>query len=54
MEQEVKPQLPDINIDIIFCLSLSNQLNIEFFEEDDLVAKVGDLWIKIATISPSY
>jgi hypothetical protein len=37
----------------IFCLISSNLLNIEIFEEVDLIPKVRDLWLSIATISSS-
>ncbi len=29
-------------------------MNIEFFEENDLVPRGGDVWIQIATISPLH
>jgi hypothetical protein len=53
MEQEVKPLLPDTNTYIISLLFSSNLLNIEIFEEVDLVPRVGNLWLPIVVISPS-
>ncbi len=42
----------DTNIDIISPLFSSNLLNIEIFEEIDLVPRVWDLWLPIVAISP--
>ncbi len=44
MEQEVRPLSLDTNTIIISLLFSSNLLNIEIFEEVDLVPNVGDLF----------
>jgi hypothetical protein len=54
MEQEVGPLLLTINTYTIFLQSLSNPLNIELVEEVESIPKVGDLWLFIATVSPSH
>jgi hypothetical protein len=52
--REVRPLLPDININIISFQFLSNPLNIESFEEVESVPRVRDLWLPVAAISPSH
>jgi hypothetical protein len=53
MEHEVRPSSPYTSTHIISSLFSSNTLNIEIFEEVDLVLKVGDLWLLIVIVSPS-
>ncbi len=53
MENEVRPSSPYTNTNMISSLFSSNLLNIEIFEEVDLVLKVRDLWLFIDIVSPS-
>jgi hypothetical protein len=54
MELEVGQWLPNNTPNVFSMLSLFSSLVIELHEKNEIIPRVGDLWIPIAPISPHH